>query len=239
MAVKARSGSMAKKVSGSKAAPGRPLERACTNTQSLGMKPTEEPKENNPNECDQDGYMCGHCKRENHLAGSVTSCADGPVPEFTASGCSTRRRITAAFEICFWPEVRLKDQDNNSGRIPIDQGDRHANHPAPRCSGSERRPTLARAKAADPERVSRQPDTSGQPAGEKFTLSPAEHRMVELIVAGYTNEDMARRFSRSRNTIYRRIVVILGKLGVANKLELALFAINHRIVAGARTEHRE
>jgi DNA-binding CsgD family transcriptional regulator len=230
---------MAKKASGSEAAPGRAVERACATTQSLGLKPSKEGKETISNECDQDGYMCGHCKRENHLAGSVTSCTHGPASEFTALGCSTRRQIAAAFEICFWPEVRLKDRDNNSGRIPIARGDRHANHPSPRCSGSERRPSLARAKAADLERVSRRSDTSGQPAGEQFTLSRAEHRMVELIVAGYTNQDMARRFSLCRNTIYRRIVVLLGKLGVANKLELVLFAISHRIIAGTRTEHRE
>jgi len=74
--------------------------------------------------------------------------------------------------------------------------------------------------------VSRQPGSTRQGDGKKFTLSPRERRIIALIMAGYTNKDMARQFSLSTSTIYRRTAQIIRKLKVANKFELMLFAIN-------------
>jgi DNA-binding NarL/FixJ family response regulator len=71
--------------------------------------------------------------------------------------------------------------------------------------------------------------------GKEFTLSAVELRVIALIVAGYTYEDMARQFSLNASTISRRTSRILAKLGVANKLELALFAIDHGIVTPFKT----
>jgi DNA-binding NarL/FixJ family response regulator len=53
---------------------------------------------------------------------------------------------------------------------------------------------------------------------------------VALIIAGYGDKDIARDVSLSASTIHRRIVRITAKLGVCNKLELVLFAIDHRLV---------
>jgi len=85
--------------------------------------------------------------------------------------------------------------------------------------------------------VFRQPDSTRQANGEDFTLSTEERRIIALIVAGYTNKDMARQFSLSESTIHRRTVRIIGKLGVANKFELMLFAINHRIFNRFPNDH--
>ena len=73
--------------------------------------------------------------------------------------------------------------------------------------------------------------TFADPAeGRDFMLSPEERRIIKSIVAGYTYADIARQFSLGASTISRRTGRLLGKLGVANKLELVFFAINHGIV---------
>jgi len=81
-----------------------------------------------------------------------------------------------------------------------------------------------------------EPEFRGEGDGADVALSTEERRLVELIVAGYTNEDMARHFSRSESTIHRRTARVLSKLDVTNKFELVLFAISRRIVAGTQPE---
>jgi DNA-binding NarL/FixJ family response regulator len=131
------------------------------------------------------------------------------------------------------------DQDSISVGISIDEGNLLAHNPLLRCSGFEGPPWWARTTAADLAKVSRQHDSNRQADGEDFILSDEENQIVALIVAGYTNKDIARHFSLSESTIYRRIFRIFGKLGVCNKFELVLFTINHRICAGAQPECRD
>ena len=66
--------------------------------------------------------------------------------------------------------------------------------------------------------------------GKEFALSADERRIITFLAAGYTNVDIARQFSVDASTISRRTARILEKLGVANKLELILFAIHYGIV---------
>lgn len=98
-----------------------------------------------------------------------------------------------------------------------------------KCSGSERRPSLAGATAADLERLSGRSASGRQAGGVDAALSNEEYRMAELMVAGYTDEDLANLFSLSVTAIRQRTAGILNKLGVTNKLELVLFAISYRI----------
>jgi len=71
----------------------------------------------------------------------------------------------------------------------------------------------------------------GLQAHEKsLRLSPEERQLIALIVDGYTNRGAARYFSLCERTIYRRMVRIRSKLGVANRFELMLFAIEHGII---------
>jgi len=71
---------------------------------------------------------------------------------------------------------------------------------------------------------------SGPQAKEKAPpLSPEERQLIALIVDGHTNREVARYFSLCERTIYRRLVRIRSKLGVSNRFELMLFAIEQGI----------
>jgi len=60
-----------------------------------------------------------------------------------------------------------------------------------------------------------------------FGLTPRELQMVAAIVEGRTNKDIAEKFSISEDTVKRHLTNIFDKVGTSNRLELALFAINH------------
>jgi DNA-binding NarL/FixJ family response regulator len=62
-----------------------------------------------------------------------------------------------------------------------------------------------------------------------FGLTPREREIVALVVAGYSNPEMAQRFSISQQTVKHHVSNVFDKLGVSNRLELALFAVNHRL----------
>jgi len=64
----------------------------------------------------------------------------------------------------------------------------------------------------------------------KFGLTPRELEIVGAIVAGYTNKDIAEKFSLSEQTVKHHLSSIFDKLGVSNRLELGLFAVNHRLL---------
>ena len=75
-------------------------------------------------------------------------------------------------------------------------------------------------------------------AGERFRprqygLTPREMEIVALIVAGYSNPDIAQRFSISEQTVKHHISHIFDKVGVSNRLELALFAVNRQLTGPA------
>lgn len=67
--------------------------------------------------------------------------------------------------------------------------------------------------------------------GRDFGLTPRELEIVTLVVAGYSNPDIAQRCSISEQTVKHHVSNIFDKLGVSNRLELALFAVNHRLTA--------
>ncbi len=60
-----------------------------------------------------------------------------------------------------------------------------------------------------------------------FGLTPRELQVVAAIVEGRTNKDIAEKFSISEDTVKRHLTNIFDKVGTSNRLELALFAINH------------
>jgi two-component system, NarL family, nitrate/nitrite response regulator NarL len=63
-----------------------------------------------------------------------------------------------------------------------------------------------------------------------FGLTSRELQVVEAVVSGYTNKEIAERLAISQNTAKHHLSSIFDKLGVSNRLELALFTHSHRIL---------
>lgn len=64
----------------------------------------------------------------------------------------------------------------------------------------------------------------------QFGLTPRERQIVAAIVEGQANRDIAQRFAVSEDTVKHHLTNIFDKCGVSNRLELALFAMHHRLV---------
>ena len=66
-------------------------------------------------------------------------------------------------------------------------------------------------------------------ASNSFGLTERELQILSAIVDGYTNRDMAKKFSISEQTVKHHLTRIFAKAGVSNRLELALFAMNNNL----------
>jgi two-component system nitrate/nitrite response regulator NarL len=64
----------------------------------------------------------------------------------------------------------------------------------------------------------------------RFGLTSREMEIVGAIVSGDTNKEIAQKFSLGERTVKHHLTNIFNKLGVGSRLELALFAINRRLV---------
>jgi DNA-binding NarL/FixJ family response regulator len=71
------------------------------------------------------------------------------------------------------------------------------------------------------------------PERKTFGLTPREMDVVGCIVEGCSNRDIAKQFSISEETVKRHLSNIFDKTGVSTRLELALFAIAHKLVMPA------
>ncbi len=71
------------------------------------------------------------------------------------------------------------------------------------------------------------------PSGDKpqrnYGLTKREMDILTTIVAGLSNKEIARRFALSEDTVKHHLTNIFDKVGVASRLELALFAINNHL----------
>lgn len=68
------------------------------------------------------------------------------------------------------------------------------------------------------------------PSRKTFGLTGRELEVVTLITEGSTNKHIAVTFGISEETVKRHLTNIFNKLGVGNRLELALFALNHNLL---------
>jgi two-component system, NarL family, nitrate/nitrite response regulator NarL len=65
----------------------------------------------------------------------------------------------------------------------------------------------------------------------KFKLTRRELEILSSVVDGCTNRDIAIQFKISEQTVKHHLTNIFEKVGVSNRLELAIFAMNQNLVA--------
>ena len=63
-----------------------------------------------------------------------------------------------------------------------------------------------------------------------LALTPRERDLLRGIVAGRTNREMAAEFGLSEQSIKNVLSTVYQKCHVRNRLQLALFAVRHRLI---------
>jgi two-component system, NarL family, nitrate/nitrite response regulator NarL len=61
-------------------------------------------------------------------------------------------------------------------------------------------------------------------------LTPRELQIVSAIVEGAGNKDIGQQFGLSEQTVKNHLSHIFDKVGVSNRLELALYAVHHKLL---------
>lgn len=64
----------------------------------------------------------------------------------------------------------------------------------------------------------------------RYRLTERESQIVAAIVDGASNKDIAAQFRIAEDTVKHHVSHIFDKVGVHSRLELAVFALHHRIV---------
>ena len=73
------------------------------------------------------------------------------------------------------------------------------------------------------------PDESHSREAEKSTLSNREHEITACVAQGLKNKEIGEKLFISEQTVKNHLHNIFQKLGVSDRLELALYAIQHNI----------
>jgi DNA-binding NarL/FixJ family response regulator len=76
------------------------------------------------------------------------------------------------------------------------------------------------------------PQTSPTRERERSPLSQREREIVALVAQGFKNKEMAEKMFISEQTVKNHLHNIFDKLGVSDRLELALYAIHNNLHTG-------
>ena len=68
------------------------------------------------------------------------------------------------------------------------------------------------------------------PRRDKPLLSEREREIVGLVAQGFRNREIGEKLFISEQTVKNHLHNIFDKLGVSDRLELALYAIHHRLI---------
>src|ERR1700746_1402871 len=72
--------------------------------------------------------------------------------------------------------------------------------------------------------------SDGGPRREKPLLSDREKEIVQLVPQGFRKKEIGEKLFISEQTVKNHLHNIFDKLGVSDRLELALYAIHHRLI---------
>jgi DNA-binding NarL/FixJ family response regulator len=73
-------------------------------------------------------------------------------------------------------------------------------------------------------------ESHGSPRGDKPLLSDREKQVVLLVVQSQSNREIGQKLFISDQTVKNHLHKLFDKLGVSDRLELALYAIHHRLI---------
>lgn len=71
----------------------------------------------------------------------------------------------------------------------------------------------------------------GSSEDRPYKLTAREREIIQLITQGCTNRDIADKLGISEETVKRHLTNIFDKVGMSNRLELAIFALAHGLVS--------
>jgi two-component system nitrate/nitrite response regulator NarL len=84
--------------------------------------------------------------------------------------------------------------------------------------------------------LARAPARSGSPgSGDGIRLTRRELDIVSLLMSGCPNKRIADECAIGQRTVKHHLTNVFGKLGVSNRLELVVFAIQHQLVVTPAT----
>jgi two-component system, NarL family, nitrate/nitrite response regulator NarL len=83
-----------------------------------------------------------------------------------------------------------------------------------------------------PPQMHHQQPSSGGRERERSPLSQREREIVALVAQGFKNKEMAEKMFISEQTVKNHLHNIFDKLGVSDRLELALYAIHNNLHTG-------
>jgi DNA-binding NarL/FixJ family response regulator len=83
-------------------------------------------------------------------------------------------------------------------------------------------------------RLRRDPGPTPAPPGPPLSLSSRERQVLALLARGCDNAEIGRKLFVSPSTVKHHVSRVLGKLGVENRHQAAVYAIRHGLVDDGR-----
>ncbi len=68
---------------------------------------------------------------------------------------------------------------------------------------------------------------------QAYNLTKRELEVISLVTLGNTNREIAEALSISEETVKRHLANIFDKVGMSSRVELAMFAVQHHLIAAA------
>jgi DNA-binding NarL/FixJ family response regulator len=73
-------------------------------------------------------------------------------------------------------------------------------------------------------------DDAPAPQRPRFGLTARELEITSAVVSGFSNKEIAKKHGLSEDTVKHHLTKVFDKVGASNRLELALFAVHHRLL---------
>jgi two-component system nitrate/nitrite response regulator NarL len=94
---------------------------------------------------------------------------------------------------------------------------------------------IGRDAVSDLVQALRSYDDAPSPQRPRFGLTARELEVTSAVVSGFSNKEIAKKYTLSEDTIKHHLTKIFDKVGASNRLELALFAVHHRLLEEPET----